>query len=244
LKAAPVSDQHQSGTIDLGAPGDRMQAVVDAVFDGLIVTNTEGVIDTFNAAARRMFGYPAADVIGHDFRMLLPDSDHLQGGNFLQTYLSADANKAVGQSGELLGRRRDGSAFPIQLRVNQACIEGESLFVATIRDATERREADQIVAEEVARTLAIMNTVLDGLITIDHAGTIETFNPAAARIFGYAPDDVIGRNIKMLMPEPYQSAHDGYLISFLRTGDAKVIGLGGRFMAGARMAVCSPRTSG
>lgn len=80
---------------------------------------------------------------------------------------------------------------------------------------------------------AIVDTVRDGIITIDAAGTVETFNTAAVQIFGYEAEDVIGRNIKMLMPEPYHGEHDGYLHNFLKTGDAKVIGVG-REMTGRR----------
>lgn len=73
---------------------------------------------------------------------------------------------------------------------------------------------------------AVLNTVLEGLIVIDHTGIIHTFNPAAAKIFGYSPEEVIGKNVKMLMPEPYQSGHDGYLTNYLTSHNPKVIGIG------------------
>jgi PAS domain S-box-containing protein len=80
---------------------------------------------------------------------------------------------------------------------------------------------------------AIVNTVVDGIITIDDQGTIENLNPAAARIFGYNPEEATGRNIKMLMPEPFRSEHARYLINYLRTGQAKIIG-NGREVTGER----------
>jgi two-component system, NarL family, sensor histidine kinase EvgS len=75
-----------------------------------------------------------------------------------------------------------------------------------------------------ARVNGILNTVVDGIITIKEHGIVETFNPSAERIFGYTSTEVIGQNIKMLMPEPYHSQLDGYLDHFRTTGEARIIG--------------------
>src|SRR5262245_34269955 len=73
---------------------------------------------------------------------------------------------------------------------------------------------------------AVVNTVEEAIATIDHEGIVRDLNPAAARVFGYRPEEVIGRNVKMLMPEPYRREHDGYLSAYLSTGRANVIGPG------------------
>ncbi|MDX5436517.1 MAG: PAS domain S-box protein, partial [Pontibacter sp.] len=80
--------------------------------------------------------------------------------------------------------------------------------------------------EQSTRLKAIIDTAIDGIITIDSKGIIETVNPAAARIFGYSPEEMIGRNIKMLMPEPDRSQHDGYIENYHQTGIGKIIGIG------------------
>ncbi|GAL86379.1 hypothetical protein MYP_3608 [Sporocytophaga myxococcoides] len=77
-----------------------------------------------------------------------------------------------------------------------------------------------------SRLRAIIETAIDGIITIDQRGIIETINPAAAKIFEYAPHEVIGQNIKILMPEPDKSKHDEYIENYQRTGEKKIIGIG------------------
>src|SRR5262245_20101832 len=73
---------------------------------------------------------------------------------------------------------------------------------------------------------AVVNTVVDAIVAIDEKGIVKDFNPAAARVFGYSPEEVVGRNVRMLMPEPYRGEHDGYLGAYLRTHQARMIGRG------------------
>ena len=80
--------------------------------------------------------------------------------------------------------------------------------------------------EQESRLKAIIDNAIDGIITIDQRGLIETVNPAAAQIFGYHPEEVIGNNIKILMPEPDHSKHDAYIENYQRTGVKKIIGIG------------------
>jgi PAS domain S-box-containing protein len=100
------------------------------------------------------------------------------------------------------------------------------------------QEQVERLAEAEARVRAVVDHVIDGIITIDEQATVETFNPAAERIFGYKADEVVGRNVKMLMPEPYRAQHDEYVSHYVRTGEARIIGIGrevvGRRKGGAR----------
>ncbi len=93
-------------------------------------------------------------------------------------------------------------------------------------DITERKAAETAVVEHAQHTQAILDNMVDGIITIDVNGIMQSFNPAAKRIFGYGADEVLGRNVRMLMPSPHREAHDSYLRNYQRTGVARIIGIG------------------
>jgi PAS domain S-box-containing protein len=84
----------------------------------------------------------------------------------------------------------------------------------------------QGLQESVLRARAVVDSAVDGMITIDDRGVIESFNPGATRLFGYAAEEVIGHNVSMLMPEPHRSQHPGYIRRYLQTGEKRVIGVG------------------
>ena len=90
----------------------------------------------------------------------------------------------------------------------------------------EGRPADAALRDSETRAQAILATTVDAVVVIDERGAVETLNPAAERMFGYAAGEVIGRNVKVLMPEPYSREHDDYLANYLRTGEKRIIGVG------------------
>ena len=102
------------------------------------------------------------------------------------------------------------------------------------RQEHERRRAESALAEQSARLAAVVETALDAIITIDERGIIDSFNPAAERLFGHAREEALGKNVSMLMPAPYREAHDGYLQHYAATGEKRVIGIGREVVAQRR----------
>lgn len=98
--------------------------------------------------------------------------------------------------------------------------------VAVIRDVTERVRAEAALQASEARLRSVLESVADGIVVIDERGTIETFNTAAERIFGYRAEEILGRDVSVLMPAPLRGAHNDYLRHYLDTGESRIIGVG------------------
>ena len=93
-------------------------------------------------------------------------------------------------------------------------------------DISEQKRAEEALRESEERCRSVIATAVDAIIVINEAGEIQCINPAGERMFGYAGNELAGRNVSILMPEPYRSAHDRYISAYLETGNAKIIGRG------------------
>ncbi|MBD1584177.1 PAS domain-containing hybrid sensor histidine kinase/response regulator [Pseudoalteromonas sp. S16_S37] len=226
---APQSDnsEHMDNlSAQLQSQFSRLSAIINTVVDGIITIDNEGIVETFNPAAERIFGYKADQVIGQNVKMLMPSPYQNEHDSYIDNYLTTGEAKVIGLGREVLGQKADGALFPMELSVSEMSVDGQRMFTGIVRDISEIAEQKSLLNDQVARIKAIIETVIDGIITIDEKGIIDSFNPAAEKIFGYKEPEVVGKNIKMLMPAPYQQEHDQYLVNYITSGDKKVIGSG------------------
>jgi PAS domain S-box-containing protein len=225
--------QVDAGAANLRESNARLQSIIDSAVDGIIVIDARGQIEAFNRGAERLFGYPASEAIGRNISLLMPSPDHERHDGYLADYLDTGTARIIGIGRQVTGRRRDGTTFPLHLSVGEMTIKGERRFTGMLHDLTERMRLDAELRASEARWRSIVDCAVDGIIVIDAHGRIESFNPAAERLFGYAERDVTGRNVNMLMPSPYHDEHDMYLARHLATGVQHIIGTG-REVAGLR----------
>ena len=101
-----------------------------------------------------------------------------------------------------------------------------AMAVAAINGLIYSRELNRTINESKQRVMAVFNTAVDAIITINNKGAIHEFSPSAERMFGYSKEEVFGKNIKVLMPDPYHSEHDGYLARYMNTKIPHIIGVG------------------
>jgi PAS domain S-box-containing protein len=208
------------------ARAERLDAILNTTLDGIIVIDAKGRIESFNRGAQDLFGYPEEEVLGRNVSILMPSPHHEQHDSYLERYLRTGDARIIGIGREVPGRRRDGSVFPMQLSVAEMHIDGERKFTGLLRDLAKRVDLEDALGASEARWRAIVDSAVDGIIVIDHHGRVEAFNRGAERLFGYGADEVLGRNVHMLMPSPYHEEHDSYLSRYLATGRAKIIGSG------------------
>ena len=190
---------------------------------GMALVSPEGCWLAVNDELCRMLGYRRAELLASDFQSITHPDD-----------LAADlANVEALLAGRINGYQMEKRYLDSQGRIIWVLLsvslvrdgQGRPVhFVAQIQDFSERVAAERAIREREHYLHTLLDNVLDAIITIDERGCIETFNHAAEKIFGYSLSQVVGRNVKQLMPEPERSAHDGYLARYRQTGETRLIG--------------------
>lgn len=142
----------------------RVEAIVQTAVEGIITINERGIIDSFNQAAEKMFGYTAAEVIGQNVSILMPSPDRERHDSYIGNYLHTGQAKIIGIGREVVARRKDGTTFPMDLSVGEVRLGDRRLFTALVRDISERRQLEQAVANAAEQERArIARELHDGL---------------------------------------------------------------------------------
>jgi PAS domain S-box-containing protein len=203
---------------------EYLRLMVESVKDFAIFTiDPQGRIVSWNPGAERLFGYPEPEILAQQFDILFTQEDRAGGVPEREIATAAAKGRA---SDERWHQCKDGGRFFASGVVTPIFDEDNKLrgFTKIARDITERKQAEEAVREAAVRLKAIVETAVDGIITIDDHGLVESMNPAAERIFGYTHEEVVGQNIAILMAEPERDQHSHYLAEYLRTGHQKIIG--------------------
>jgi PAS domain S-box-containing protein len=174
--------------------GALVRTILNTVVDGIITLHAgSGIVETVNPAAERMFGYSAAELIGKNFSLLIPELDQGQHNGSLEHYNASDEARAVGLGREVMGRRKDGSVFPLEIAVSEMWLGGKRFFTGILRDTTARKRAEEELLKAGPLQNAIFNSANFSSIATDAKGVIQIFNVGAERMLGYAAADVMNK---------------------------------------------------
>jgi two-component system sensor kinase FixL len=200
-----------------------LAALVELTDDGIVSTDLNGRVRTWNKGAERIFGYSASEMIGRTLSVLMPGGtgaftpvlDRLRSGEQLDRVEAV----RIAKNGRLVHVSTIGTA----IRDERDRVIGA---LAIVRDVSEEKLADLQRQTSEAQWRAIIDSAVDAIIVIDVRGRIEAFNRSAERMFGYAEAEMLGETVNTLMPSPYREEHDGYLAHYLATGEQRIIGIG------------------
>ncbi len=196
---------------------------LDRVHDGIFMfrPDTLGFIYV-SLGATMQLGYSSEELLRMSPLDIKPEFTEAVFRQRLQPLLDGDKTLVMF---ETVHRHKDAHLIPVEVSIQLLSEPGqEPLFVNVVRDITERKAAVRVMRENAHYTQAILDNVIDGIVTIDSRGTIQSINLAGENIFRYTADEIIGKNVKLLMSESYHSEHDGYLQNYHATGIPRVIG--------------------
>jgi PAS domain S-box-containing protein len=134
----------------LRASEARWRSIVESAVDGIVVIDSRGRIEAFNAAAERLFGYTEAEVLGRNVNLLMPAPYREEHDHYIARYLATGDRRIIGIGREVTGMRRDGSTFPVHLAVGEVSVNGERKFTGILHDLSERIRIEERLREQTA----------------------------------------------------------------------------------------------
>ena len=174
---------------------ERFRAVAESATDAIVAADKSGHITYFNQGAERIFGYAARDVISRPLTLLMPQRFHDAHRQGLARFLTTGEARVVGRTVELVGQRKDGTEFPLELSLASWKARGDTFFTGILRDITERKRAEELLrASEERFHLMVKHVENHAIFMLDAEGRVATWNAGAERIKGYRADEIIGRH--------------------------------------------------
>ncbi len=192
----------------------RFRAAVDNAVDGFIEIDARGIIEAFNPACERIFGYAAAEVIGRSIGTLMPETDRGTPDAYFGYCVATAATEIVTATGrEVAAKRKDGSVFPMDIALGEFTLPDGRHFCGVVRDIANRKKG-----EETVRLLAaIVAASDDAIVSKTTDGIITSWNAAAERLFGYTAATAVGQHIGLIIP-PERREEEAHIIAQITAG--------------------------
>ena len=212
-QTARTKARQQRAASALRDSGERLRAILETAVEGIITIDEHGIIESFNQAAEKIFGYRAREIIGKNVSVLMPSPHRQAHDSYLASYRRTGHAKIIGIGREVAGRRKDGTLFPMDLSVSEVRLADRRLFTGFVRDITGRKQAEKALLHYAALVEssddAIIGKTLDGYIT--------SWNRGAEAVFGYMRKEMVGKHISILIP-PDRKDEEPEILEKIKSG--------------------------
>lgn len=200
-------------------PGGRLEALLEAVVDPIVLIDTRGLITRFSRSAQAVFGYTEAEVQGRNVSMLMPAPYREQHDAYLARYLSTAEPHIIGIGREVTAQRKDGSTFPIDLSVGEFRSDSEHGFVGILRDISRRKQQEAELRASTEELRLIFESSPSAVAITDVEGSVLDANRACETLLGYATDELRGVRHRDLIVDEDREAVDAEFLALWATGE-------------------------
>jgi PAS domain S-box-containing protein len=201
----------------LKAMENQAQALLETAPDAMVIVNSAGKIILTNAQTEKLFGYQKQELLGKEVEILIP-------GRFLgkheahrQAFFLDAKTRNMGAGLELYGKNKNGIEFPVEISLSPLQTEDGLLVSAAIRDISERKKADE-------KFRNLLEAAPDAMVIVNESGTIQLVNAQTEKLFGYSRDEIIGKQMELLMPVRYESVHKKHRSGYFHNAQMRQIG--------------------
>ena len=194
-----------------------LQNVLDQALDAVVTIDHNNNVIFYNKAAEKLWGYAHHEVIGRNVKMLVPKMIQSNHDEYVNSNRRTGQNKIIGTSRDVQLETKSGSIIWCNLSLTKVKQDGNYLYTAFVKDITKEKESKLIIDQTLEQCI-------DAVVTIDENNNVVFFNKAAEKLWGCNRDDVMGKNVKMLVPQVIQSNHDNLVNSNRTSGVDKIVG--------------------
>lgn len=197
----------------------QFQQLLDIAPDGMIISDEQGRIILANRQVETLFGYQPGEIINQSIEMLIPEEFRKTHTLHRESYVTEPRTRSMGEGLQLLGLRKDNSKFPVEISLSPIKTARGILVAAAVRDVTIIRKSEQ-------KFKSLLDAAPDAVIIVDRNGLIQMVNQQTEKLFGYTREEMIGKEVEILIPQELAGKHLGHRAAYTQTPKVRSMGSG------------------
>ena len=186
---------------------EKFKGLLEAAPDAMVIANEKGEITLINRQTEKLFGYSKEELIGRAVEILIPPDFHNKHVTDRTKYFADPKVRSMGAGLELFAIRKDGTKFPVEISLSPLITEEGTLISSSVRDITDRKRSEQ-------RFRNLLEAAPDAMVIANEKGEIVLINRQTEKLFGYNKEELIGRQVEILVPADLRNKHEGFRANY------------------------------